>query len=82
MNEERKIAKAKGHESPIHETIEDTHLCYNTNLKMIIEMLRPQDKLLVGSHNQDSVNLTKQYIISANKHDGRVSIGQLKGFSD
>lgn len=25
MNEERKVAKAQGYESPVHETIEDTH---------------------------------------------------------
>ena len=29
MNEERRLAEKENKESPVWETIEDTHLCYN-----------------------------------------------------
>lgn len=32
MNEEREIAAQQGVPSPVWDTIEDTHNCYNTNL--------------------------------------------------
>ena len=59
MNEERRVAKTKGSESPIQETIEDTHRNYNTNLKLIIQNLGPKDKLFIGTHNVDSINFAK-----------------------
>lgn len=62
MNEERKLAAEGKYESPVHETIEDTHKCYNTNLRFIMSNLRPKDKLFLGSHNVDSVNLAKSLI--------------------
>lgn len=63
MNEERRLAKAGGYESPVHETIEDTHQCYNTNLKMLAENLGPKDRLFVGSHNLESVEIAKKLIL-------------------
>ena len=39
MNEERHLAKEGGYESPINETIQDTHKVYDANLKMVIENL-------------------------------------------
>lgn len=62
MNEERRLAKEQGYESPIQETIQDTHRNFNTNLKLISENLRPNDRLFIGSHNNDSVDLAKKYI--------------------
>ena len=40
MNEERDLAKQGNYESPVHETIEDTHKCYNGNLKLISSRLK------------------------------------------
>jgi proline dehydrogenase len=37
MIEERSLAKDGGYESPIQETIEDTHTCYNTNMRLLSE---------------------------------------------
>jgi proline dehydrogenase len=51
MNEERRLAKEVGYDSPIHENIEDTHSCYNTNLRLLSEQLGPRDRLFIGSHN-------------------------------
>jgi proline dehydrogenase len=36
MNEERRLANEKGYESPIHETIQDTHNNYNSNFQYIL----------------------------------------------
>jgi len=39
MNEERRLAKENNYESPVWDTIEDTHKNYNRNLQLIIENL-------------------------------------------
>jgi proline dehydrogenase len=62
MNEERRIAKELGIESPVHETIEETHNCYNSNLRLIFESMRTKDRIFLGSHNVDTVNLAKGLI--------------------
>lgn len=82
MNEERQLAAKQGKESPIHDSIEETHRCYNENLDLIIQNLRPVDRLFVGSHNADSIELAKKLLVKYAKNDGRVRFGQLKGFSD
>lgn len=55
IEEERRIAAAGGYESPCWDTLEETHDCYNTNLERIIPELCPESKLIVASHNRDSV---------------------------
>lgn len=75
MNEERRLAKEGNYESPICETIEDTHKTYNENLKLIIENLQPNERVLIGSHNLDSVELAKSLIIERNITDNRVTFG-------
>ncbi len=82
MNEERRLAQAGSYDSPVHETIEDTHSCYNTNLKLLAENLKAKDRFFIGSHNLESVDIAKNLIVKHNLNDGRVTFGQLKGFSD
>jgi len=81
MNEEREIAAKAGLESPVWESLEETHACYNANMQHIIGKMRPKDLLLVASHNQNSCELAKDLAI---KRDlvKNVRFGQLKGFSD
>jgi proline dehydrogenase len=55
MNEERHLAQEGGYESPVHDTIEDTHACYNANLEHIIENMKATDALFIGSHNNESI---------------------------
>lgn len=55
MNEERMIAERDGKESPVWDTIEGTHDCYNKNIELIISKMKPTDTLFVASHNVDSV---------------------------
>ena len=75
MNEERRLAKDGNYESPVHETIEDTHNCYNNNLKLLAENLGPRDRLFVGSHNVESVDIAKTLILKHNLNDGRFTFG-------
>lgn len=43
MNEERTLAQSKGMESPIWNTVEDTHTCYNKSMEHIIKGLPDED---------------------------------------
>lgn len=36
MMEERRLASEKGYESPVFDTIEETHKCYNSNLEHVL----------------------------------------------
>lgn len=82
MNEERSVAKSAGVESPVHETIEDTHACYNENLSHVIESMNAQDLILCASHNVESVEIAKDLLNERQLPKDRVRFGQLKGFSD
>ena len=82
MNEERTLATQGGYESPVHETIENTHNCYNTNLKLLISNIKANDRMFLGSHNLESIELIRGLIKAHDLNDGRVSMAQLKGFSD
>ena len=81
MMEERAMAKEEGRESPVWDTIEDTHKCYNGNVTHIISNMKNEDKLAVGSHNLDSLKLAMDLV---EEYDMKKSVrfGQLYGFSD
>lgn len=51
MDEERKIAKNAGTESPVWDTIEDTHTCYNNNIRLLLKEMKSTDRIMFGSHN-------------------------------
>jgi proline dehydrogenase len=63
MNEERALAAEQGVESPVWDTIEDTHNCYNECMVHIIENLKEASMLFIASHNADSVDLAKDLIV-------------------
>ena len=75
------MAAEQGIESPVWDTIEDTHKCYNGNVTHIISNMKEEDKLAVGSHNLDSLKLAMDLV---EEHDKKRSVrfGQLYGFSD
>lgn len=56
MNEERALAEQGGFESPIWDSIEETHACYNEAMSHAIENLEEDSMLFVASHNQDTVD--------------------------
>lgn len=83
MNEERELAAEKGYESPIWDSLEETHKCYNDNMEHIITNMSAKDMILVASHNVDSVDLATSLIEDSElKEKERVVFGQLRGFSD
>lgn len=82
MNEERELALANNHESPVWDSIDETHQCYNECLKNLIENSNTNDYIFVATHNADSVELAKQIMVEKNIFDSRVRFGQLKAFSD
>jgi proline dehydrogenase len=82
MNEERRLAKEQGYESPVQDTIEDTHRNYNTNMGLIFQTMRANDRVFLGSHNQESCELAKKYVVQYGLNKNQVNFGQLKAFSD
>jgi len=55
MNEERSLAEKHGQESPVHESLEETHTGYNYCMTKIIENMNDNGLLIVASHNIGSV---------------------------
>jgi proline dehydrogenase len=48
----------------------------------LLSKLQPKERILIGSHNLESVHIAKQLIQEYNINDSRVTMAQLKGFSD
>ena len=83
MNEERTLAEEQGVESPVWDSLEETHACYNASMEHIIRNLGDDDQLFVASHNTETCDLAMGIIEELDiKGDHRVRFGQLKGFSD
>lgn len=83
MNEERELAAKNGQESPVWDTLEDTHTCYNDAMSHILREMTPADSLFVASHNSDTVELAMDLTEEMDLKDKDcVRFGQLKGFSD
>ena len=82
MNEERKLAKENGLESPVWDSIEETHACYNDCMKMAIDNVSTNSMVFVASHNQTTIELAKKQIREQGYTNDRVRFGQLKAFSD
>lgn len=69
MNEERELAHKGNYESPVWDTIEDTHKCYNQNMEHIIKNMTKNDMLFVASHNVDTIELAKRLIVERDLKD-------------
>lgn len=83
MNEERELAEAGDYESPVWDTIEDTHKCYNDNMELALNSMKETDMVFIASHNADTVSLVKSILDDRTKEiKDRVKFGQLQGFSD
>ncbi len=82
MVQERERAASMGYPSPIHDTLADTHTCYNTAVSLILA--HPRRNLLVASHNQGSVEHTVRVMAERgiDRESGGVYFGQLLGMAD
>lgn len=83
MNEERALAEKQGVASPIWDTLEETHKCYNDSMSHVLEHMTERDMLFIASHNVDTVEIAKRMATERGlKESERVRFGQLRGFSD
>lgn len=83
MVAERARAADAGVESPIHETLEDTHKCYNDMMKLVLDNI-DRSGIMIASHNADScaravVELERRGI---DPQSVPVFFGQLLGMAD
>jgi proline dehydrogenase len=87
MERERSEAKKNGIPDPIHDSIFDTHTCYDESVEYILHHSSQSDKkveLMCATHNQTSI---VKAIDSMNRHgidrrDSTICFGQLYGMSD
>lgn len=82
MLEERTVAAERGVDSPIWEDIDQTHDCYNTNMRQLIGSVGHHGLVMLASHNQNSVAIAKDEMAEHGVPYEAVQFGQLKGFSD
>jgi len=62
MNEERQIAEKNMTDSPVWDSIEETHTCYNNCVTHAIANVKKNSVVFIASHNQGSVDLAKSMI--------------------
>ena len=81
MYEENRIARAQGVESPIHGSKEETDRCYDGSLGTFVKEMKSGDKLIVASHNPDSVLLGQRLLrdLHLSKTHSGISFAQLMG---
>ncbi|PNX73663.1 proline dehydrogenase [Trifolium pratense] len=85
MSTESKIAESFGYGSPIHDSIEDTHNCFNDCSAFLLEKIADgKGSLVLATHNIESGNLAaaKAYEIGMGKVNHKLEFAQLCGMSD
>jgi len=83
MEKERARAEELGYESPIWDTLEDTHKAYNAGLKYCVENI-DVFHLSNATHNEYSCNYLGELMAENGlaKNHPRITSSQLKGMSD
>ncbi|KAK2366122.1 proline dehydrogenase 2, mitochondrial [Trifolium repens] len=85
MSMESKIAESFGYGSPIHDSIQDTHDCFNDCSAFLLEkMANGKGSLVLATHNIESGKLAaaKAYEIGMGKVNHKLEFAQLCGMSD
>jgi len=83
MVQERKRARDRKYESPIQDTLEDTHANYHKCVDLILENIEYAD-VMVASHNEKTVKhvIHKMQELGIAVRGGGVFFGQLLGMCD
>ncbi|WCJ25457.1 Proline dehydrogenase 1 mitochondrial [Euphorbia peplus] len=86
MSMERKLASSLGYESPIHNTIQDTHACFNDCASFLLEkMADGPTGLVLATHNVESGRLAavkaRELRIGDNGNE-KLEFAQLYGMAD
>ncbi|KMT18445.1 hypothetical protein BVRB_2g025900 [Beta vulgaris subsp. vulgaris] len=85
MSSESKLANSLGFESPIHDTIQDTHNCYNDCASyMLDKIVDGSGAVVLATHNVESGKLaaTKARDLGIGKEHERLQFAQLYGMSE
>ncbi|KAL2653378.1 hypothetical protein R1flu_021506 [Riccia fluitans] len=86
ITREKALAASVRAPSPIHDSIQDTHRCYNSCASFMLDRISAKDSaaLMVASHNIDSGRFAAKTIVDLglDKRDPRIHFAQLKGMSD
>ncbi|KAH0844278.1 LOW QUALITY PROTEIN: hypothetical protein HID58_091964, partial [Brassica napus] len=86
MCSEGKLADSLGHKSPVHDTLQNTHACYNDCMTFLMEKASNGSGfgVVLATHNADSGRLAskKASELNINKKNGTIEFAQLYGMSD
>lgn len=75
LTEERELADKLGVESPVHDTLEDTHNSYNSCLKEAVSNVGERGLVFIACHNKDSIEIAKQMMQERGLSKERVRFG-------
>ncbi|XP_044467728.1 proline dehydrogenase 2, mitochondrial-like [Mangifera indica] len=85
MSSESKIASSLGFESPIHNSIEETHACFNDCASFMLDKIADgSGGVVLATHNVKSgqMAVAKARDLGIDKRNSRVEFAQLYGMSD
>jgi proline dehydrogenase len=86
MESERALAESLGVPSPIHDTIHETHKCYNDAVEFLLRCSQQNTsiELMCATHNQETIELAIQVMntIGLDRGSRVTSFAQLYGMKD
>ncbi|RDX95023.1 Proline dehydrogenase 2, mitochondrial, partial [Mucuna pruriens] len=85
MSTESKLAESFGYASPVHDTIQDTHNCFNDCSSFMLEKIaNGPGSVVLATHNIDSGKLAaaKAYELGIRKVNLKLEFAQLYGMSE
>lgn len=85
MSSERKLASSLGFESPIHNSIQETHACYNECASFMLDKIaNGPGAVVLATHNVESGRLAveKAHDLGIGKLNQKLEFAQLHGMSE
>eukprot|EP00529_Nitzschia_sp_RCC80_P010534 CAMPEP_0113484784 /NCGR_PEP_ID=MMETSP0014_2-20120614/24145_1 /TAXON_ID=2857 /ORGANISM="Nitzschia sp." /LENGTH=633 /DNA_ID=CAMNT_0000378407 /DNA_START=243 /DNA_END=2141 /DNA_ORIENTATION=- /assembly_acc=CAM_ASM_000159 len=87
MESERELATNLGLPDPIHDTIEDTHACYDDSVAYLLDHSTQTDKcleLMCATHNQASIENAIEAMnrLGVDRNNSTICFAQLLGMAD
>ncbi|KAK6266476.1 hypothetical protein QUC31_017313 [Theobroma cacao] len=85
MTSERKLASSLGYDSPIHNSIQETHACYNDCASFMLERIADgHGAVVLATHNVESGKLaaSKARDLGIQKGNQKLEFAQLYGMSE
>lgn len=87
LESERALAQMLHYPSPIHDTLMETHKCYDDSIELLLRHSRQTKKqleVMCATHNQASIEKAIELMddLGIDRNSGTVHFGQLYGMSD